>query len=177
MADRATKVAGEMKRAQAIVGTLFFLVIAPGLVAGLIPWLISGWQWRSPFFNGALLPWLGGALVLAGIPMVLDSFARFAIEGLGTPAPIYPTDRLIANGLYRHVRNPMYLGVLAVIAGQALLLGNIGLIIYTAFVWLAFHIFIVAYEEPTLRRRYGAQFEDYCTRVPRWLPRLRPART
>jgi len=166
-----------MKRAQAIVGTLFFLVIAPGLVAGLIPWLISGWQWRSPFFDGAALPWLGGALVLAGIPMVLDSFARFAIEGLGTPAPIYPTDRLIANGLYRHVRNPMYLGVLAVIAGQALLLGDIGLIIYTAFVWLAFHIFIVAYEEPTLRRRYGAEFEDYCTRVPRLLPRLRPART
>jgi len=177
MADGATKVAGEMKRAQAIVGTLFFLVIAPGLVAGLIPWLISGWQWRSPFFNGALLPCLGGALVFAGIPMVLDSFARFAIEGLGTPAPIYPTDRLIANGLYRHVRNPMYLGVLAIIAGQALLLGDIGLIIYAAFVWLAFHIFIVAYEEPTLRRRYGAQFEDYCTRVPRWLPRLRPART
>jgi len=121
MADGATKVAGEMKRAQAIVGTLFFLVIAPGLVAGLIPWLISGWQWRSPFFNGALLPCLGGALVFAGIPMVLDSFARFAIEGLGTPAPIYSTDRLIAKGLYRHVRNPMYLGVLAIIAGQALL--------------------------------------------------------
>jgi protein-S-isoprenylcysteine O-methyltransferase Ste14 len=166
-----------MRRTLAIVGTLFFLVIAPGIVAGLIPWLISGWRWRSPFLDGALLRWLGGALILAGIPMVLDSFTRFAIEGVGTPAPIYPTDRLIATGLYRHVRNPMYVGVLAVIAGQALLLGDIWLIVYAALVWLAFHIFVVGYEEPILRRRYGAQFDDYCALVPRWLPRLRPART
>jgi protein-S-isoprenylcysteine O-methyltransferase Ste14 len=166
-----------MRRTLAIVGTLFFLVIAPGIVAGLIPWLISGWRWRSPFLDGALLRWLGGALILAGIPMVLDSFTRFAIEGVGTPAPIYPTDRLIATGLYRHVRNPMYLGVLAVMAGQALLLGDIWLIVYAALVWLAFLIFVVVYEEPTLRRRYGAQFDDYCALVPRWLPRLRPART
>lgn len=166
-----------MRRTLAIVGTLFFLVIAPGIVAGLIPWLISGWEWRSPFFDGALVRWLGGALILAGIPMVLDSFARFAIEGFGTPAPIYPTERLIATGLYRHVRNPMYLGVLAVIAGQALLLGDIWLIAYAALIWLAFHMFVVGYEEPTLRRRYAAQFDDYCALVPRWLPRLRPART
>jgi protein-S-isoprenylcysteine O-methyltransferase Ste14 len=166
-----------MRRTLAIVGTLLFLVIAPGIVAGLIPWLISGWVWRSPLFDGSSLRWLGGALIVAGIPIVLESFARFAIEGFGTPAPIYPTDRLIATGLYRHVRNPMYVGVLAVIAGQALLLGDIWLIVYAALVWLAFHIFVVGYEEPILRRRYGAEFDDYCTLVPRWLPRLRPART
>jgi protein-S-isoprenylcysteine O-methyltransferase Ste14 len=147
-----------MKRTAAIVGTFCFLVIAPGIVAGLIPWAISGWRWQPPFFDAAVLRWLGGALIIAGVPVPLDSFARFALEGFGTPAPIYPTDRLIVTSLYRHVRNPMYLGVLAVILGQALLLGDIRLIIYGAIVWLATHTFVVVYEEPVLRQRHGTQF-------------------
>jgi len=107
--------------------------------------------------------------------MVLDSFARFAIEGLGTPAPIYPTDRLIANGLYRHVRNPMYLAVLATITGQALILGRPVLLGYAATVAAAFIGFVRGYEEPTLARRYGAAYEEYRRTVPAWYPR-RPRR-
>ncbi len=166
-----------MKRTPAILGSLFFLVIAPGTVTGLIPWAISGWRWRPAFFAVASLRWLGGALILVGVPILLDSFARFAVEGFGTPAPIYPTDRLIVTGLYRHVRNPMYLGLLAVIWGQALLLGDARLIVYGAIVWLASHIFVVVHEEPVLHRRYGAQFADYCAQVRRWLPRLWPYST
>jgi protein-S-isoprenylcysteine O-methyltransferase Ste14 len=158
-----------MKRALAILGTLFFLVVAPGVVAGLVPWAISGWRWSPAFFGIEPLRWVGGALILAGIPILLDSFARFAVEGFGTPAPIYPTDRLI---VYRYVRNPMYLAVLAVVVGQALLLGDIKLVIYGAMICLAFDVFVIAYEEPTLRRRYGAQFNAYCAHVRRWLPRL-----
>jgi len=105
---------------------------------------------------------------------LLDAFVRFAVEGIGTPAPIYPTERLVASGPYRFARNPMYVALVAVIFGQALLLGNLQLIVYGAAVWLVSHIFVLAYEEPTLRRRYGAQFDAYCTYVPRWLPRLTP---
>jgi protein-S-isoprenylcysteine O-methyltransferase Ste14 len=163
-----------MKRTLPIVGSLLFLVIAPGTVAGLVPWAISDWHWQPALFGVTPLRWVGGALMIAGVPILLDSFGRFALLGYGTPAPVYPTERLIATGLYRRVRNPMYLAVLAVIFGQALLLGDIRLVIYGAIVWLAFHIFVVVYEEPVLRRRYGAQFNAYCAQVPRWLPRLTP---
>jgi protein-S-isoprenylcysteine O-methyltransferase Ste14 len=163
-----------MKRMRAILGTIFFLLVAPGVVAGLIPWAISAWRWQPAFFGVAFLRLPGAALILAGVPMLLDSFARFALQGLGTPAPVYPTDRLIATGLYRYVRNPMYVGVAAIIWGQALLLGNAWLVVYGGVVWIAFTLFVTAYEEPTLRRTYGTQYGDYCAHVPRWLPRLSP---
>jgi protein-S-isoprenylcysteine O-methyltransferase Ste14 len=163
-----------MKRLSAILGSLLFLVVAPGIVAGLVPWAISGWRWSPPLLGIEPLRWVGGALIMAGAPILLDSFRRFAIEGLGTPAPIYPTDRLIVTGPYRFVRNPMYVGVVAIILGQALLLGDIRLVVYGAIVWLAFHAFIVGYEEPVLQRSYRAQFNAYCAQVRRWLPRLTP---
>jgi protein-S-isoprenylcysteine O-methyltransferase Ste14 len=131
-----------MKQTLAITGSLLFFLIAPGTVAGLIPWVISGWQQQSAFFGLTPLPWLGGALIMLGAPILLTSFARFALEGLGTLASIYSTERLMTTGLYRHPRNPMYLGVLAVIFGQARLLGDIRLIVYGAIAWLAFHIFV-----------------------------------
>jgi protein-S-isoprenylcysteine O-methyltransferase Ste14 len=163
-----------MKRISAILGSLLFLVVAPGIVAGLVPWAISGWQWSPALFGIEPLRWIGGALIVAGAPILLDAFARFAVEGLGTPAPIYPTDRLIVSGPYRFVRNPMYIGVVAIILGQALLLGDVRLVVYGAIIWLACHVFVVTYEEPVLRRRYGAQFEEYCMQARRWLPRLTP---
>ena len=81
----------------------------------------------------------------------MDSFARFALEGLGTPAPIAPTQRLVVTGLYRYVRNPIYIAVVAVIFVQALLFGDWRLLWYGALLWLAFHLFVVMYEEPTLK--------------------------
>jgi protein-S-isoprenylcysteine O-methyltransferase Ste14 len=161
-----------MKRTLAIVGSLVFFAIAPGTVAGVIPWAISDWQWQPVPFAIAPLRWLGTAFIVTGVAILLDSFARFALQGLGTPAPVYPTELLIATGLYRFVRNPMYLAVLAIIFGQALLLGDARLIVYGAIIWLAFHIFVLVYEEPTLRDRYGPQFDAYCGQVPRWRPRL-----
>ena len=99
---------------------------------------------------------------------------RFAIEGLGTPAPIAPTRHLVVTGFYRHVRNPMYVAVLAVILGQALLFANARLLAYGAAFWLACHLFVVFYEEPTLRRSFGADYDAFRANVPRWIPRLRP---
>ncbi len=108
--------------------------------------------------------------------MLLDSFVRFALEGLGTPAPVLPTEHLVVTGLYRFVRNPMYVGVLSVILGQGLLLGDTQVLRYGAVVWLAFGLFVIGYEEPTLRRTFGEEYERFCANVPRWIPRLRPWR-
>ena len=112
----------------------------------------------------------------AGALALLDSFARFAINGLGTPAPVFPARHLVTTGLYRYVRNPMYLAVVALIAGQGLLLGNTGLLDYGVIVWLAFHLFVIRYEEPMLQATFGPEYEAFRSGVSRWLPRLRPWR-
>jgi len=114
--------------------------------------------------------------MVAGLPVLLDSFARFAIQGLGTPAPIFPTRRLVVSGLYRYVRNPMYVAVVSLILGQGLFFGNLRVLEYGIAIWVAFHLFVLLYEEPTLRNAYGSEYEEFCIHVPRWIPRLRPWR-
>jgi protein-S-isoprenylcysteine O-methyltransferase Ste14 len=154
------------------VGSVFFLLIAPGTVAVLVPWWISGWRIRPPLLNFSPSRWIGVLLILIGVPILLDSFVRFALEGLGTPAPVFPTRHLVVSGLYRYVRNPMYVAVAAVIVGQALLFGDVHVLEYGILVCLAFHLFVVFYEEPTLRRSFGAEYETFRANVPRWIPRL-----
>jgi protein-S-isoprenylcysteine O-methyltransferase Ste14 len=161
-------------RMAAAVGTLLFLFVAPGIVAGVVPWWISRWSMKPPFFGLGPLSALGAPLIIAGIAVLLESFARFALQGVGTPAPVYPTRHLVVTGLYRYVRNPMYLGVVSTILGQALLLGNAVVFAYGLIVWATVHLFVLAYEEPTLQRTFGDQYETYCAHVPRWTPRLRP---
>jgi len=119
---------------------------------------------------------LGVLLIAAGLPVLLDSFARFALQGLGTPAPIFPTRHLVVSGLFRYVRNPMYVAVLSLIFGQGLLFGSIHVLEYGIAVWVAFYFFVLVYEEPTLRKSYGREYEEFCANVPRWIPRLRPWR-
>lgn len=165
-----------MRRASAIAGSVLFLLLAPGTVAALVPWWISRWRTLPPFFGFAAIRLVGVVLIVAGLPMVLDSFARFALEGMGTPAPVAPPQRLVVGGLYRYVRNPMYVGVLAVILGQGLLLGDARVLSYGAVVWLSFHLFVLGYEEPALRRKFGADYLNFCANVPRWIPRLKPWR-
>lgn len=119
---------------------------------------------------------LGVLLIAAGLPVLLDSFARFAVQGLGTPAPIFPTRHLIVSGLYRYVRNPMYVAVVLLILGQGLLFGDVRVLECGIGVWIAFHLFVLIYEEPTLRNSYGTEYEAFCVNVHRWVPRLRPGR-
>ena len=165
-----------MKRLGASVGTFLFFLVAPGVVAGLVPWWISGWHMQPPLLGWRLLRVAGVALIVVGTPALLDSFVRFALEGRGTPAPVLPTEHLVVTGLYRFVRNPMYVGVLSVILGLGLLLGDTRVLGYGAAVWLGFFLFVVGYEEPTLRRTFGEEYERFCANVPRWIPRLRPWR-
>jgi protein-S-isoprenylcysteine O-methyltransferase Ste14 len=162
-----------MTRPAALLGSVLFLVVAPGTVAGLVPWRISGWRVQRPFFGAAELRLLGALLLVLGAAVLLDSFARFALRGLGTPAPIAPPRHLVVTGLYRHVRNPMYVGLVAAILGQALLLGSAPLLAYALLVWLTVHLFVVLYEEPTLSSTFGEEYATFRANVPRWIPRLR----
>ena len=160
-------------RARAALGSTFFLLVAPGVVAGLVPWLLTGWETGDP---ALLLQVLGALLIAAGTVVLLEAFVRFVVEGTGTPAPVAPTAQLVVGGLYRHVRNPMYLAVGATIVGQALLLGRPVLLAYAAAFFVAVVAFVRGYEEPTLARRFGARYEEYRRAVPGWRPRLRPWR-
>jgi len=158
----------------ALLGSLLFFLIAPVAVAGWGPYLVSGWQMHPPFLGVRAGRLLGGGLIAAALLGLLESFGRFALKGRGTPAPIAPPEHLVVSGLYRHVRNPMYVALVVLLFGQALLLGSVVLLEYAAIAWLLFHVFVVTYEEPTLRRQFGASYNDYCARVSRWFPRLRP---
>src|SRR5579872_5665149 len=163
-----------MRSAGAVIGTAIFLVFVPCVLAGVVPWWISRWEFLPPFFDVQATRAVGMLLIVAGLAGLVDSFARFALQGLGTPAPIAPPTNLVVTGLYRHVRNPMYVTVLALLLGQALLLGNIVLLVYAAIVWLGFTLFVMIYEEPTLRSTFGESYALYCRNVPRWLPRVKP---
>jgi len=160
-----------MRKALAVAGSALFLVLAPGVVAGLAPWWIAR---RETGHTSLVLPLrgIGMALIAGGALVLVESFARFALRGLGTPAPVFPTKRLVITGLYRYVRNPMYVAVMAVILGQSLLWGSARVLAYGVVVWLGFHLFVLFYEEPTLRGRYGAEYERFCANVPRWIPRV-----
>jgi protein-S-isoprenylcysteine O-methyltransferase Ste14 len=158
-------------KARAAAGSLVFLVLAPGVVAGLVPWLLTGWRVREPLPYWLPLRVVGAILLAAGVGALLHAFWRFVVEGLGTPAPVAPTERLVVGGLYRYVRNPMYLAVGATIVGQALLLGRPILLLYAMAFAVAVAAFVHWYEEPTLRDQYGEQYEAYQHAVPAWWPR------
>ncbi len=163
-----------MRRPVAAVGSVVFFVMGPGIVVGLIPWLLTGWQVREPAPYWAPMRVLGVILLVAGLIVLVQAFVRFVVEGFGTPVPVAAPDRLVVGGLYRYVRNPMYVAILAAIVGQALLLGRLGLLLYAAAVWTISAAFVRWYEEPTLTRRFGAEYEAYRRAVPAWWPRLRP---
>ena len=149
--------------------SLLFLILAPGMVAGYIP--LGLLRWGSQIETG-IFAYLAFPLWLIGGVILLWSFWNFLKEGRGTPAPIDPPKELVAMGFYRYVRNPMYVGVLAMIIGHFLWFEYWNLLIYAVVVFAAFHIFVTFYEEPTLKRNFGAAYEDYCRRVPRWIPRI-----
>src|SRR5829696_9923778 len=157
--------------AAAATGTAGFLLLAPGVVAALLPWWLTGWHAHDVWLLALAV---GAGLIAGGAAALIHAFARFVIEGVGTPAPAYPTERLVVGGLYRYVRNPMYLAVGATILGQALLLGQPVLVAYAGAFAVAVAAFVDGYEQPTLAHRFGAQYEAYRSAVPAWLPRLRP---
>jgi protein-S-isoprenylcysteine O-methyltransferase Ste14 len=166
-----------MKRSMAAVGSGIFFLLAPGIVAGVVPWWITRWQMRGDATGATRwipLRLIGIALLIISVPVLVHAFWRFVVEGLGTPAPVAPTQRLVVGGMYRYVRNPMYLAVLGAIVGQALLLAQPGLLVYAMVILAAFASFVRWYEEPTLSRQFGADYDAYRKAVPAWWPRRHP---
>lgn len=163
-----------MNRPAAILGSAVFLVIAPGSIAVLFPYWIDRWQILPPLLGLVAFRALGVLLICAGLPLLLDSFARFAIQGFGTPAPIAPPRHLVVTGHYRYVRNPMYVAVASLVFGQGLLFGNVRVLQYGLAVAVGFHLFVLIYEEPTLRSKFGNEYDVYCKNVRRWWPRVKP---
>jgi protein-S-isoprenylcysteine O-methyltransferase Ste14 len=154
-----------------LIKTAIFTVVVPGTVSIYVPQTlrdrVAAGHVSSSVFSGVSL-----VLFLCGAAIYLWCAWDFAVKGLGTPAPIDAPRVLVVKGLYRFTRNPMYVGVAAMIAGQAGFYRRASIGIYLLIVLLAFHTFVRFYEEPTLRRLFGEQYEGYCRTVPRWLPRL-----
>lgn len=165
----------ERRTSRAILGSFLFLLVVPGTVAGLVPFALTGWRVQSPLLpDHPALRISGAALALAGFASLLESFTRFAVRGRGTPAPVAPPTRLVISGQYRHVRNPMYLAILALVVGQGMVFGNVSLLAYAAVLWILFHAWVVWYEEPKLVRQFGSSYQTYQKNVRRWWPRVRP---
>ena len=158
-----------------LLRTLIFTILVPGSVTVLIPY----WILRSrpgPDFEISALR-LGGILPIAlGAAVYFSCAWEFVRTGGGTPAPIDPPKALVARGLYRYTRNPMYVGVASILVGEAVLFQSRRLLAYALVVGLLFHAFVLLYEEPTLRQKFGPSYEEYLKAVPRWFPRLRRAR-
>jgi protein-S-isoprenylcysteine O-methyltransferase Ste14 len=146
---------------------LFFVLLLPGTLGFAVPI----WIGLSADADPGALRWLGVPLQLAGTCVLLWCVRDFAVRGRGTLAPVDPPKELVAVGLYRWVRNPMYVGVVTVLIGHALFFGSSALGIYAAAVFTGFHLFVTLYEEPGLRARFGESYARYCAAVPRWLPR------
>ncbi|MGH3358882.1 MAG: methyltransferase family protein [Nocardioidaceae bacterium] len=159
-----------MSRRVATAWSAVWFLAAPGVVGGLVPWLMT--DWRSPGFGAVQV--IGAMLVAPGVVVVVIAFAQFVAEGHGTPIPVAPTETLVVGGLYHWVRNPMYVSVLLVIGGQALLFEDPAVLLWCVVVFAIVWLFVVAYEQPTLRRRYGLSYAAYCENVPGWYPRLTP---
>ena len=167
-----------MLRSAAGVATAVFFIVGPGVVAGLVPWLISGWQVRGPMSPFAIVRIaIGGLLLVLGIVVLVRAFARFVMEGRGTPAPIAPPERLVVGGEYRFVRNPMYVALIMAVLGQAMIFGSLGLLVYALAMWAITAAFVRWYEEPVLLKRYGDEYERYRQAVRAWVPRLHPWET
>jgi protein-S-isoprenylcysteine O-methyltransferase Ste14 len=159
-----------MRTLSAAVGTAVF-ALTPATVAGAIPRYLSGWEMQGPFGHGWPLRTFGAVLIAAGAGVLIAAFVRFVAEGVGTPAPVAPTAELVVGGLYRYVRNPMYIAVVTTIVGQSMFLGQLDLAVYAAIAWMVMAAFAAWYETPALTRQFGDAYDEYRRRVPAWFPR------
>jgi len=160
---------------KALLGTLIFTVLAPGPVLVGVPYLLvtSGLELSFAIGN---LRFIGIIPIAIGTACYIWTAWDFVFTGKGTPAPVGPPKMLVSRRLYRIVRNPMYIGVLLILVGEVILFMSWTLLAYAGLVWFLFHLFVVFYEEPNLRKKFGASYEEYRNSVPRWIPRVKRAK-
>ena len=150
--------------------SLLFLILVAGLGAAYIPFALLP---TAPQVETGLFAYLAIPLWLLGGLIILWCFWEFTFTGHGTPAPIDPPTQLVTTGLYHSVRNPIYVGVLTILIGHFLWFKSIWMLAYAVVTFLVFHLFVTVYEEPTLKAKFGTAYEQYCTSVPRWIPKIR----
>lgn len=151
-----------------LLQTLVFTLVAPGTIAGLIPYWLLGSKLSLFSIPIGLHP-LGAVLFAVGVAIYAWCAWDFTFVGRGTPNPANPPRELVTSGLYGYTRNPMYVGVISVVLGEALWFGSGTLLLYSLVVFMAFHLRVLLYEEPTLQKQFGQRFADYRRRVPRWI--------
>ena len=150
--------------------SLLWLILVAGLGAGYVPFALLP---KSPQVEIGFFAYLAFPLWLLGGVIVLWCFWDFTFKGHGTPNPRVPPKELVTTGLYRYVRNPIYVGTLTIIVGHFLWFKTIWMLAYAVLVFLVFHLFVALYEEPTLKEKFGTAYENYCESVPRWIPKLK----
>jgi len=153
---------------------IIFIVLVPVTVVAIVPYIVlrrSGViDWPRISVIGSLAGFCG--ILCAGLSLYCAW--EFAVHGHGTPAPIDPPQVLVTKGLYKFNRNPMYVGIVGLILSEALFFGSLSLLVFATVLWFGFHLFVIFYEEPHLRHKFGTAYEEYCRRVPRWGVALRP---
>ena len=162
-----------MRRSAAAAVSVAWGVALGVTFAGLLPYLLGDWRFHRPLPDWVIAQVAGGLLIGAGLVPIVASFIEFA-KANGTPVPVAAPPRLVVSGFYRYVRNPIYVGFLAILVGQALLFGSLGLLKYAAVAWCIGAAAVRWYEEPTLARKFGAEYQDYRHAVRAWIPRLDP---
>lgn len=162
-----------MRKPAAVVTSVSWFLLTGGAAAVLVPWWLTGWRARHLLPNWWMVQAVGVLLIVAGLLLPVLVFVQFVRAG-GTPVPGAMTTRLVVTGPNRYVRNPIYLGVVTIFAGEALLLGQLSLLLYAVASGLAVAAFVHWYEEPVLARRFGTDYEAYRRAVPAWRPRLHP---
>jgi protein-S-isoprenylcysteine O-methyltransferase Ste14 len=162
---------GDANRASRIATTIASGIVVPGGILVAIPAVVLTYR-EAPFPRFDALAAFGVVAALAGVVLLVACSRRFVVHGGGTPNPMAPPEFLVAGGAYRVVRNPIYVSFALVIAGEALIFRSMALALYLAVVLATCHAFVVLSEEPTLRRAFGASYDRYCARVPRWVPRI-----
>jgi len=155
-----------------ILKTILFTLIAPTTATILVPYLLLTKLKGFPSVNLGSFKYIGLLLILSGAVFYFWSAWHFAFTGKGTPAPIDPPKIVVTRGLYRHVKNPMYVGNFSILLGEFILFGSLALLLFALLIWIAFHTFVTLYEEPHLRKTFGAGYEEYRNSVPRWIPRF-----
>jgi protein-S-isoprenylcysteine O-methyltransferase Ste14 len=162
-----------MRRSTAAIGSAAWFVAIPGTFMVLIPWRITGGEFHRPLPYWIVAQAVGVLLICAGLVPIVTVFVQFTMAG-GTPIPLAPPQHLVVTGFNRYVRNPAYVGFLMVVLGETLLFGQFGLLEYAAICWAVGAAGVRWYEEPSLTRRFGTEYEAYRRAVPAWWPRLRP---
>ena len=153
-----------------VLKSLLYLIFEAGVFALYVPLVLLR---NGPHLETGLVSWLAIPLWLVGSWIVLWCFWGFTFRGRGTPLPADPPKELVMTGPYHYVRNPIYVGVILIFLGHFLWFGYWALLMYMVFAFLAAHVFIILYEEPTLKRKFGVAYEEYLKHVPRWIPRFR----